>query len=421
MKILFLTPQPPYPPHQGTTIRNFNIIKGLAAHHELHLLTFSLVKAPDIAPLRDLCPRIEILPAPSRSFATRAAETFIAPLPDMARRLYSPALAQRLDAMLQAEHYDIIQIEGIEMGSYWLEKSPQAGTPKHAPAPKTVARATPAAVFDNHNAEYILQKTAYETDRRNPTRAHAAVYSYIQWHKLERFERELCLSVNQTVVVSPQDARALNSLDSRINPAVIPNGVDVEYYVPSEGVCSKPLAEQSVVFTGKMDFRPNVDAALWFADEILPPLRRNLPLAHVAFVGQKPAPQITSLANRPGIEVTGWVPDTRPYISDAAVYVVPLRMGGGTRLKVLEAMAMGKAIVSTSRGVEGIACRDGREVIIAERAEAFAAAIVSLMRDPSRARELGMNARQLAVSSYDWRLLIPKFEEVYDSTVASTK
>lgn len=421
MKILILTPQLPYPPHQGTTIRNFNIIKGLAAHHELHLLTFGLDKEQDIVPLRDFCTRIEILPAPSRSFATRAAETFIAPLPDMARRLYSPALAQKLDSLLEQEQYNLIQIEGIEMGSYWMERSPRGGTPPSAPAPKTAARATPAVVFDNHNAEYILQKTAYETDRRNPTRAHAALYSYIQWHKLEHFERELCLSVNQTVVVSSQDARALTSLDRHINPAVIPNGVDVEYYVPSEGVCSKPLAEQSVVFTGKMDFRPNIDAAIWFADEILPPLRRALPLAHIALVGQRPAAQITRLSNRPGIEVTGWVPDTRPYISDAAVYAVPLRMGGGTRLKVLEAMAMGKAIVSTSRGVEGIACRDGREVLIADRAEDFAAAIVSLMRDPERVRELGMNARLLAASTYDWRLLIPKFEEVYDSIVASTK
>jgi glycosyltransferase involved in cell wall biosynthesis len=178
-------------------------------------------------------------------------------------------------------------------------------------------------------------------------------------------------------------------------------------------VCAKPLAELSVVFTGKMDFRPNVDACLWFADEILPPLRATLPLAHVSFVGQKPSPAVLALRERPGVEVTGFVPDTRPFIADAAVFAVPLRMGSGTRLKVLEAMAMGKAIVSTTFGVSGIDCTDGRDVLVADDAREFAAAIAALMRDPGQAAELGANARRLAESKYDWRELVPRFQVLY--------
>ncbi len=409
MKLLFLTPQLPYPPHQGTTLRNFNILKNLAPRHEIHLLSFGTPDELENSPLREFCARIEIAPPPSRSTAQRALETLFQPLPDMARRLHSPTLAQKLETLLNENEYDVIQIEGIEMASAWMDerrKTKDKGT-------SSVLRPSSFVVFDDHNAEWTLQKTAYETDRRNPKRWHGALYSWIQFNKLKRFERAVCMNVNAVVSVSKQDAEAIASLDTHITPIVIPNGVDCEYYVPSEEVCAKPLAELSCVFTGKMDFRPNVDACVWFADEILPALRNEIPLAHVSFVGQKPSEKVSALKNRAGVEVTGFVPDTRPYIADAAVFVVPLRMGSGTRLKVLEAMAMGKAIASTSFGVSGIDCEHGREVLIADDAQEFAHAVATLMRDKEQARVLGENARTLAIEKYDWQKLIPQFEAIY--------
>lgn len=405
MLLLLLTPQLPYPPHQGTTLRNFNIIKQLAPQHEIHLLSFGTPDELNGSPLNELCARIEIAPPPVRTTPQRAFETFFHPQPDMARRLASLALSQTLQLLLNESLYNVAQIEGIEMASAWLDVM----NVSPARRPRTV-------VFDNHNAEWTLQKSAHDTDRANPKRLHAALYSWIQFNKLKRFERAVCLASDAVVAVSQQDADAIATLDSRIKPVVIPNGVDCELYVPSpEGVCAKPLAELSVVFTGKMDFRPNVDACLWFANEILPPLRAAIPLAHVSFVGQKPSPAVLALRERPGVEVTGFVPDTRPYIADAAVFAVPLRMGSGTRLKVLEAMAMGKAIVSTSFGVSGIDYTDGRDVIIADDAQAFARAIAMLMRNPDRARELGANARKLAEEKYDWRKLVPRFQALYSA------
>lgn len=398
MKLLFLTPQLPYPPHQGTTLRNFNIIKHLASRHEIHLLSFGAPGELQDSPLREFCARIEIVSPPARSMPRRAFETFLHPLPDMARRLHSSALAEKLDALLIENTYQVVQIEGIEMANFWLERN---------------SKQIPNLVFDDHNAEWTLQKTAYETDRQNPGRWHAALYSWIQYNKLRRFERLVCLQSFAVVAVSGPDADAIASLDPAIKPIVIPNGVDCDYYVPSDGVCAKPLAELSAVFTGKLDFRPNIDACVWFASEILPLLQSQIPLAHVSFVGQKPSPAVQALASRQGIEVTGFVPDTRPYIADAAVYVVPLRMGSGTRLKVLEAMAMGKAIVSTTFGVSGIECAHGREVWIADDADSFARAVAALMRDGPRARELGANARKLAVEKYDWGKLVPAFDTIY--------
>lgn len=396
MKLLFLTPQLPYPPHQGTTLRNFNLIKQLAARHEIHLLSFGASAELENSPLRELCARVEIAPPPTRATAQRALETFFHPLPDMARRLYSPALAQKLARLLQENQYDVVQIEGIEMATLWLNRKSKGENQ--------------TAVFDDHNAEWTLQKTAYETDRKNPKRWHGALYSWIQFNKLKRFERDVCLQADAVVAVSRQDAQAIASLDARIKPVVIPNGVDCAYYAPS---FEYARAELSCVFTGKMDFRPNVDACVWFAKEILPRVRQEIPRAQVSFVGQKPSAQVLALKQRQGIEVTGFVPDTRPYIADAAVFVVPLRMGSGTRLKVLEAMAMGKAIVSTSFGVSGIECENGRDVLIADDARDFANAVATLLRDPEQARARGANARKLAVEKYAWEKLVPQFETLY--------
>jgi sugar transferase (PEP-CTERM/EpsH1 system associated) len=348
MKLLVLTPQLPYPPHQGTTLRNFNILKHLAPRHDITLLSFGTAAELDnAAPLRALCRHIEIVPYPTRSLAQRAWTTLTSPLPDMALRLKSDEMHARYDALMRRESFDIVQVEGIEMARYVLQAK--------------IANQKSKIVFDDHNAEYVLQRTAFEADARRPARWHAALYSLIQWKKLERYERAMCRAADHIVVCSEADARAITALfhppdaslaigkrQSKIT--VIPNGVDTEFYTPAE----TPRDEPRLVFTGKMDFRPNIDAMTWFAAEILPRVRAEIPQAQLVIVGQKPAPTIRALARQPGITVTGWVADTRPYLRDAALYVVPLRMGSGTRLKVLEAMAMGKAIVSTRRGIDGV-------------------------------------------------------------------
>ena len=404
MKIAILTPQLPYPPHQGTTIRNFNIIKHLASRHEITLISFGTRQELENAePLRALCKHIEIAPYPTRTLMQRAITTFTSTQPDMALRLKSNAMHSIVEHILVLEEFDVIQIEGIEMARYLLNHQ----------LPITNCQ----IVFDDHNAEYVLQRTAFESDVRRITRLHAALYSFIQWKKLERYERSVCLRANRVVACSDTDANALQALVPNLQSpiSVIPNGVDTEYFVPSDEVCAKPLAELGMVYAGKMDFRPNIDAMLWFCDDILPRIRAAIPLAHITIVGQKPAPRISALEQRPGIDVTGWVDDTRPFVADAAVYVVPLRMGSGTRLKVLEAMAMGKAIVSTSRGVEGIDLVPGRDAIIADSPDAFATQVIALLRNLERRHDLGSNARTLVEAKYDWRNIVPLFERIYQS------
>lgn len=409
-RILILTPQLPYPPQQGTAIRNYNLIAHLAARHRLHLLSFLQEgdELPPDSPLFRHCQRIETVPAPRRTLARRLLTTLFSPLPDMALRLASPAFQERLAALIAGETYDVVQIEGIEMAPYglWLRAWPRFAhlTPR------------PLLVFDDHNAEYLLQRRVFETDARLPRRWLGALYSLIQWQKLSRYEAHVCQQSDRVAAVSEADARALQRLVPGLDPAIVPNGVDLGFY----GEAIAPAQAQnfvlrpwSLVFTGKMDFRPNVDAVLWFADQVLPRIRAARPEVHFVVVGQKPHARLDPLRQREGVTLTGRVEDVRPYMAGAAVYVAPLRMGGGTRLKLLEAMAMGKAIVATSLGCEGFEVKDGRELRVADTPEAFAAVVLELLDDEEQRARLGGMARRFVEAHYGWQAIVPRLEELY--------
>lgn len=405
-KILVLTPQFPYPPHQGTTIRNYNLIAGLAEANEVHLLSFGNPAEIDDTPVHGLCRSVQVVQLPQRSMRQRVAGLMFSHLPDMAQRLPSPAYQAALDSILEQEDPDVVEVEGIELAQYLFQVKGSRGEGRH-----------PLLVFDDHNAEYVLQQRAFETDVRNPRRWIGAAYSFVQWRRLRAYERRTCRAADAVVAVSEADADALRRLVPGLRPAVVPNGVDMRFYtemVPPLDMAHGP-AEGDLVFTAKMDFRPNVDAVLWFAQKVLPLVRRGAPEARFWVVGKDPHPRLAPLREDPAVQITGWVEDQRPYIAAAGVYVVPLRIGGGTRLKVLEAMAMGKAIVSTALGCEGFEVTPGRELEVADAPADFAEAVLRLLGDPAQRERLGQAGRDFAASRYDWRLIVPKLEAVYDA------
>ena len=401
-RILFLTPQLPYPLEQGTAIRNFNLIAQVARRHKVALLSFAEGARTDFGPLREICDPIVTIPAPERSMVARLRTLLTSSDPDMAHRLASTAYAQALRALLFEQSFDVLQIEGIEMASFAFMARQWRGV--HAPA----------IVFDDHNAEYVLQRRALETDRRHPRRWPAAVYSLMQWRRLAEYERRVCRAADAVLAVSQADALALAALAPDIRPVVVPNGVDTEYYRPNLPDIL-PLQHPAVVFTGKMDFRPNVDAMLWFYRHVWPRIVAEVPEAHGYIVGKNPDPRLAALSDDPSVTVTGHVPDISPYFGGADVYVVPLRIGGGTRLKVLEAMAAGLPIVTTSLGAEGIDLTPNVHARVADRPAEYAAAVVTLLRDAVHAQALGAAARQFAVERYAWRRIIPRLEDVYSA------
>jgi glycosyltransferase involved in cell wall biosynthesis len=306
----------------------------------------------------------------------------------------------------EAAGFDVVQIEGLEMAPH--------GLAVHRRLSAEAARAfipAPRLIYDAHNAEWLLQDRAWRADLRRIARWPGAIYSMIQTLKLRRYERALLAAADGTVAVSEADAAALRPLAPTATIAVVPNGVDVEHYAPAD---RSREAEDLCVFTGKMDFRPNVDAMTWFCREAWPLVRAGRPGARLEIVGRDPAPAVTALHDPDrGIEVVGAVPDVRPHIERATVVVVPLRVGGGTRLKVLEAMAMGKAIAATSMAVEGLEVRDGHELRLADGAEPLARSIAILLDEPSARAALGDAARALAVARYRWSALVPEIERLY--------
>jgi glycosyltransferase involved in cell wall biosynthesis len=258
----------------------------------------------------------------------------------------------------------------------------------------------------------LLQKRIAEAEIGARGWNAGAVYSSIQWRKLQRFERRICRHADRVVCVSAADAAAIEQLDPALKACVIPNGVDTDFY-QRERVTPLDLPSRSLVFTGTLDFRPNVDAMLWFAQEVLPLLKMQVPEVRVYIVGQRPHARLDVLRADPAITITGAVDDTRPYITAASVYIVPLRMGGGTRLKLLEAMSLRAPVVSTTLGAEGFDVANGRELILADEPVHFARSIVKLMADRALAQALATAGRSFAVQRYDWRSIVPQFEDVY--------
>jgi len=403
MRLLFLTPQLPFPPRQGTALRNWGLLQHLAAQgHHIELLSFDERLQPATAlpaELGETCRRVVTVPVPRRETRERLRALLTSALPDMAWRLWSQPFRRALQATLRDHHFDVVQFEGIELARYMLDL-----------ANRSIIRPG-RLIFDDHNCEYVLQQRTFLMDLRAPWRWHGAAYSFVQWQRLRRFEQRALRVANATLCVSPQDRDALRRLDARAALHVIPNGINVAEYdsmPPAAG--DRP---PSVVFTGKMDFRPNVAAMLWFWRDIWSMVRQAHPQARLLVVGQKPSPRLAPLRRDPSVTLTGEVEDTRPYIAQADVYIAPLLAGGGTRFKLLEAMAMRKAIVTTSLGCEGFDIESGREAIIADGATEFASAVNDLLRSPSRRHELGERAHRFVASAWDWKMIIPRLEQVY--------
>ena len=395
--ILILTPQLPWPAHQGTTLRNFHIIKGLAANNTITLLSYTESDPGDFGPLADLCYEIATVPVPERSTGTRLWQLLSTRRPDMAHRLHSLSFELLLDDLLRDTQFDIVQIEGIEL----------------ARTIEVIRDAQPSAkiVFDNHNAETELQRVAMQTDLNNPKRWVAAAYSWVQVQRLARFEAWACAQSDAVTVVSKNDELILKKMVSAEKPLVsIPNCIDTEQYQQWDG----DTESADIVFLGKMDYRPNIDAVLWFTDEIWPLVRANHPDATFAIVGQKPHARLERLRTVPGVTITGWVESVLPWLLGAQVVAMPLRMGSGTRLKLIEALSAGRPVVSTTMGVAGFEVRDGVEVLIGDNSAEFAEKIGRILTDTELASALTEKGLEFA-KKYDWRQVIPAFDELYTS------
>ena len=294
--------------------------------------------------------------------------------------------------------FDIIQIEGIELA----RTIPLIR--QHSPPSKIV--------FDDHNAETALQRRAMLADLPNPRRWPAAAYSWFQVARLHRFEGTACRGVDWITAVSAADKETIARFLPTAAPpiTVIPNCIDVTDYGNWPLETDTPRFD--LVFSGKMDYRPNIDAVLWFAEAVWPQIMAQRPQTSWAIVGQKPHPRLESLRQLPGVTITGWVEAVQPYLAGASVCLLPFRIGSGTRLKLIEALAAGKAVASTRVGAEGFEVMNERELLLADEPAALATAVLRLLHDANLREQLGRNGRLFA-QQFDWRVVIPRFHTIY--------
>jgi glycosyltransferase involved in cell wall biosynthesis len=268
-------------------------------------------------------------------------------------------------------------------------------------------------VLFTHNVEATIWRRHYEVASNVIWKA----ISWQEWRKMEAAERRYLRLADRVLAVSETDRDAFAAFLSAEKLTVIPTGVDVEYFQPLAG----EETANSLVFTGSMDWLPNEDAILYFADAILPLIREHSPEVFLDVVGRNPSRKLQALAeSEKSIRLTGWVDDIRPFVGRSSVCIVPLRIGGGTRLKIFEAMAMGKAVVSTSVGAEGLAVRSGENIVLADTPNDFAQAVISLLRDPRRRQQLGAAARTLVQENYSWTIVANDFARTLQEVIISS-
>jgi glycosyltransferase involved in cell wall biosynthesis len=269
-------------------------------------------------------------------------------------------------------------------------------------------RPLPVLLFE-HNVEYLIWQRLANLETSSWKRA----LFEMEWRKLRACEADACRRAALTVTVSDDDRRRLEAL-SGVRAVSIPTGVNTTYFAPRR---EREVAGR-LVFSGSMDWHPNEDAVCYFADEVLPRIQAEVPDASFTIVGRNPGTRVRELAARPGITVTGTLDDVRPSIAEGSVYVVPLRAGSGTRIKIFEALSMGKAVVSTSVGAEGLALESGRHFLAADTAHDFAHAVIRLLRDPARRRALGDAGRALVEADFSWSRVARQFEAHCEEVVA---
>jgi len=397
MRILVLDEEFPYPTNTGKRTRSFNLYQRLGKQFQIRYVGYgqegeTAAEALKLAGIEPMAVPVRIPPKQGPVFYLRLLANLLSPLPYIVTSHHSQSYQDAVTKSLTEFRPDLVLCE-------W---TPYAIYVKKLEAVKKLVSA--------HNVEADIWQRYYENETNPPRRW----YIREQWRKVERFEREALRWVDGALTVSDLDRNCFFQKHPHLPITVIPNGVDLDYFRPM----SQPERRQQVVFTGSMDWRPNQDAARYFVSEILPLLRRIRPELECTFVGRSPPADIRALAQVPGVHITGTVDDVRPYVERAAVYVVPLRIGGGSRLKILEALAMGRAVVSTTVGAEGLDVVPDRHIVLADEPRAFAESVLRLLDDAKRCLDLAIEGRRLVEQHYGWDALANKFGNFIREIVA---
>jgi glycosyltransferase involved in cell wall biosynthesis len=405
MKILLITHLVPYPPKGGVTLRNYNLLKETATHHEIYMVTFyQRVHHKDdeslqegIEEIRKLCHHLEVFRIPTDysrlGWYRLLFFNLFSPTPYSAWRYASKKMTAAIKKLLGEQNFDLMEIGTIALGNFG----------RLAPdLPKVL-------VHHNIESQLLFRRSKYLNNHL------AKLYTAYQARKLRRFERKIAATIDYHTTCSHLDRDLLLENIPSARVEVVPNGVDTDYFRAT----SDPPVPGRLIYVGGMTWFPNYDAMKYFIEDIWPLVKKELPDASLVHIGRQTSGEFEKITRKdPAIRFLGFLDDIRPEITRADVYIVPLRIGGGTRLKILDALSMSSAIVSTSIGCEGIEVTDGKDILIADDAASFARKIIELCRDGELREKIKKQARQTALEKYSWKIIAPILEDVYRRTVS---
>jgi len=402
MNILFLSTENPYPPDHGHHIRTYNTLKWLARENRIFFVGFTKYKdeLEFRKYLKKLCATVDIFLIPQGIMKWRFIMSlflnFFSPLPFVVERYYCRAAKYRIEQILAENQIDVVHVDMLHLAKY-----------------SEAINSVPKILVD-HNVE-SLRVYRWAKIERNIFVKLFLLYQYV---KLRRFEKKTCPQFDKCIVVSAFDKKFLESMCQSDNFVIIPNGVDIDFFKPY----GLPSPSNRLVWVGAMNDSYNQDAVDYFLDQILPLVQSEIAEIKIDFVGKLPTPKLRKIAQQnSNIRICGYVEDIRDYVERADVFIAPIRAGSGTKLKVLNAMAQGKAVVTTSIGAEGIKVTDNEDIFIADTPQEFADKVVYLIKNPEVARKMGERARKVIEENYNWTDIGKEMENVYKSVIKNRK
>jgi glycosyltransferase involved in cell wall biosynthesis len=394
VRILIIASEVPYPPTDSNRAVTLNLLRRLRDKHDVTMVAMSAGDAPeDIAVVRDLVEELVLVEHTFTKTPWRRLGSMLTIWPFGVLLYRSRPFAEAVERALRRGSFDVIVGGHINMAQYTVEVER---------TPKIIAPLDAVSLY-------------YQRQLSLPLNPAAFLYCLLQYLKVRRYERETYRRYDACVLVARRDAEVIGELCPGLPIFFAPSGTDLP---PAREEAAEPY---SIGFSGVMDYPPNVDAAVYFAHEIFPLVQEALPEAKFYVVGKNPRGEVRALARREGVEVTGEVPDVKEYLRRIQVYVCPMRLGAGMKMKILEAMAVSLPVVSTTRGAEGVDFVAGREFLAADEPREFAAAVVRLLRDKDLRAEYGRWGRQAVARAYTWEAHGRAWEEILAAVAAVKK
>ena len=404
MKLLVIYPYAPWPLDRGTYQRTFHLLKALALHHEVDFVALT-EEGEDLEEKRAVfsafCREVEFIPFAHPPWQKLFPERLLNPLPSNVQHWQSPAITEVVNRRLTPGRYDLVHICDLVMMPYVLPHK------SHTPF-----------VVDRSRVDLQFQLMQYKTLQSS---LRERLLCWEGFAKLWCYERKLAREALLEVVCGPDDEVFLHQrVDSKAPVMVVANGVDLDYFHPASA--PDPRADEpTVIFCGAMDYSPNVDALRWFFESIHQKLLKLCPAVRILIVGKSPIEEVQAYGSRPGVTVTGGVPDVRPYYKRAWLQMVPLRIGGGTRLKIVESLAIGTPVVSTTIGAQGLELKHGENILLADDPDSFAGEISRALSDPALLRRIEENGIATANERFGWPAIGARLARHYDTLISKPR